>query len=317
MDGTVQTPQSKGSHGSWKALLRHAWLNTLMDMWHQPLSTLLTVIVIAISLTLPSLGYLIWKNVSQAAKQWYPTPQLTVYLNKILDDNAALKVIDILKQESGIEKVSYLSREEAMDEFRNWSGFGKAIDMLKENPLSAVAIITPKLNFQSTKTLKKLRDRITATDGVDEVRMDDSWFTRLTALTSLVGHLSTMIGILMVIEIFLVIGNSIRLSIFSRRDTINIMKLIGATDGFILRPFLNYGLLLGFIGSILSLILSSILVWRLKSVIEQIATIFGTTFALHGFNWDESILLLLITAMIGWSSAWVATIQHLRQFTPS
>ena len=76
--------------------------------------------------------------------------------------------------------------------------------------------------------------------------MDDSWFARLAALTGLVGRVSAMIGVLMVAAVFLVIGNSVRLSIFARRDTINVQKLIGATDGFILRPFLYGGALLGF-----------------------------------------------------------------------
>lgn len=226
------------------------------------------------------------------AAQWYPTPQLTVYLDKALDNDAAQGVINTLQAEDGVEKVNYLSRDEAMGEFRNWSGFGGALDMLEENPLPAVAIITPKLNFQSSQTLTSLRDRVAAVHGVSEVRMDDSWFARLVALTSLAGQVATTIGILMIVAVFLVIGNSVRLSIFSRRETINVMKLIGATDGFILRPFLNGG-------ALLSLILSQALVWKLSAAVDQVATVFGTRFAVTGLTWDES-LLLLIAGMIGW-----------------
>lgn len=98
-----------------------------------------------------------------------------------------------------------------------------------------------------------LRDAVANIAGVDEVRMDDSWFTRLSTLTSLVGQIAMVIGSLMIVALLLVIGNSVRLNIFSRRDTINVMKLIGATDGFIMRPFLNWGLVLGFIGLFLRL----------------------------------------------------------------
>lgn len=268
------------------------------------------------SLTLPSVCYLVYKNVSEAAAQWYPTPQLTVYLDKALDDDAAEQVMTVLKGEEGVDKVNYLSREEALGEFRNWSGFGGALDMLEENPLPAVAIITPKMNFESSETLNTLRDRVAAVKGVDEVRMDDSWFARLAALTGLVGQVAAMIGILMIVAVFLVIGNSVRLSIFSRRDTINVMKLIGATDGFILRPFLNGGALLGFSGAILSLILSQAMVWQLGSAVAKVASVFGTTFVLHGLGWDECLLLVLVSAMIGWIAAWLATVQHLRRFTP-
>lgn len=311
-----QPSKSRALKGGWQEQWRYALHGSLSDMWRQPLATLLTVMVIAISLTLPSVCYMVWKNVSQAADQWYPAPQLTVYLSKTLDDDAAENVIAQLKQQDGVDKVNYLSREEAMGEFRNWSGFGGALDMLEQNPLPAVAIITPKLNFQSSNTLQTLRERVAAVQGVDEVRMDDSWFARLAALTGLVGQIAAMIGVLMIVAVFLVIGNSVRLSIFARRDTINVQKLIGATDGFILRPFLYGGALLGFSGALLSLILSEVLVLRLESVVAQVAAVFGTTFRISGLSWDESLLLLLIAAMIGWIAAWLATVQHLRRFTP-
>ncbi|OCA53296.1 permease-like cell division protein FtsX [Photorhabdus namnaonensis] len=314
--GKVTRSKSKVLRGGWREQWRYAWMNTLRDMSRQPLATLLTVMVIAISLTLPSVCYIVWKNVSQAAEKWYPTPQLTVYLDKSLDDSSAQKLITELKALDGVGNVNYLSRQEAMTEFRAWSGFGNALDMLEENPLPAVAIITPEIDFQSSQTLTTLRDRVSQVKGIEEVRMDDSWFARLAALTGLIGQIATVIGILMIVALFLVIGNSVRLTIFSHRDTINVMKLIGATDGFILRPFLNGGVLLGALGAILSLILSALLVWKLSDVVTQVASVFGTTFNLHGLSWDESLLLVLLSAMIGWAAAWLATTQHLRHFTP-
>ena len=259
---------------------------------------------------------MVYKNVNQAATQYYPSPQITVYLQKTLDDDAAAGVVAQLQAEQGVEKVNYLSREDALGEFRNWSGFGGALDMLEENPLPAVAVVIPKLDFQGTESLNTLRDRITQINGIDEVRMDDSWFARLAALTGLVGRVSSMIGVLMVAAVFLVIGNSVRLSIFARRDSINVQKLIGATDGFILRPFLYGGALLGFSGALLSLILSEILVLRLSSAVAEVAQVFGTKFDINGLSFDECLLLLLVCSMIGWVAAWLATVQHLRHFTP-
>ena len=89
MAGTVQKAETEALKGGWREQCRYSWVNAIADMMRQPLATLLTVMVIAISLTLPSVCYIVWKNVSQAADQWYPTPQLTVYLDKALDDNAA------------------------------------------------------------------------------------------------------------------------------------------------------------------------------------------------------------------------------------
>ncbi len=311
-----QPPKAKSRKGGVNEQFRYAWNGALQDLKSKPFATFLTIMVIAISLTLPSVCYMVYKNVNQAATQYYPSPQITVYLDKALDDDAAQRVVGQLQAEPGVEKVNYLSREEALGEFRNWSGFGGALDMLEENPLPAVAVIVPKLDFQGTEALNTLRDRVTRVQGVDEVRMDDSWFARLSALTGLVGRVAAMIGVLMVAAVFLVIGNSVRLSIFARRDTINVQKLIGATDGFILRPFLYGGALLGFSGAFLSLILSEILVMRLSSAVTDVARVFGTSFDLNGLSFDECLLLLLVCSMIGWLAAWLATVQHLRHFTP-
>ncbi|EBE6325827.1 cell division protein FtsX, partial [Salmonella enterica] len=111
--------------------VRYAWHGALQDLKSKPLATFLTVMVIAISLTLPSVCYMVYKNVNQAATQYYPSPQITVYLQKTLDDDSAARVVGQLQAEQGVEKVNYLSREDALGEFRNWSGFGGALDMLE------------------------------------------------------------------------------------------------------------------------------------------------------------------------------------------
>lgn len=121
--------------------VRYAFHGALQDLKSKPFATFLTVMVIAISLTLPSVCYMVYKNVNQAATQYYPSPQITVYLQKTLDDDAAAGVVAQLQAEQGVEKVNYLSREDALGEFRNWSGFGGALDMLEENPLPAVAVV--------------------------------------------------------------------------------------------------------------------------------------------------------------------------------
>ncbi len=299
----------------WQQQWRYAWLNILSDMLRQPLATLLTVAVIAITITLPSLCYIVWKNVSQAAQQWYPTPQLIVYLDKSLNEKGAEQAVAKLRELDGIKSINYLSREEAIIEFRNWSGFDRALDLLEENPLPAVAIITPKINFQNSQSLINLRNKVGQLSGIEDVRMDDSWFTRLAALTGLIGKIVMLIGILMVISMFLVIGNSVRLNIFARRDTINVMKLIGATDGFIMRPFLNGGIILGLFGALLSLMLSALLVWQLTGIVTQVVDLFGATFHIQWFLWDEVLLVILVSAMIGWLAAWLTTDQHLRRLT--
>lgn len=293
---------------------RYAWRSAREDLTRQPFATLLTLLVIAISLTLPTVCYLLWKNVNSAAKEWYPIPQITVYLDKSLSDPSIDELVKSLNQLEGVGDVNYLTREQALDEFRNWSGFSSALDLLEENPLPAVAIITPELNLQGNESITTLRERISQLNGVEDVRADDNWFARLASLTELVGKISVVIGLLMVVALFLVIGNSVRLNIFSRREVINVMKLIGATDGFILRPFLNGGAMLGFIGAILAILLANLLMWQLGYAVNEVTTIFEAKFELQGLAFEEALLLVIIATMSGWGAAWLATTKHLVDF---
>ena len=224
-------------------------------------------------------------------------------------------VVAQLQAEQGV-KVNYLSREDALGEFRNWSGLIGALDMLEENPLPAVAVVIRNSIFEGTESLNTLRDRITQIDGIDEVRMDDSWFARLAALTGLVGRVSAMIGVLMVAAVFLVIGNSVRLSIFARRDSINVQKLIGATDGFIPPVLRASGAFTGVSGALLSLIFVRNSGTAVIGGLRKWHQVFGTKFDINGLSFDECLLLLLVCSMIGWVAAWLATVQHLRHFTP-
>lgn len=295
----------------WGRQIQYAWGNVFNDFRQHILASLLTVIVIAISIALPTIGYLLWKNANEAAHQWYPTPNLTIYLDKNLTHQQTDHLINQIKQYPEVAEINYLSRDETLEEFKLWSGFSDAIDLLDENPLPAVAIVIPIDEAKQTNILHAIQSNIIKMNGVDDVRLDDSWFTRLTALTDMVKTIVWTISILMIIAVSLVIGNSIRLSIFARRQTIVVMQLIGATEGFILRPFLYSGMFNGFISGVLALLLSEIFIFQIDSIILNVSSIFGTIFNIEGLSWDDSMFIVLISTIIGWLSALVATKKYL------
>lgn len=296
----------------WKRQITYAWQNVLNDMRQHLFASLLTIIVIAISITLPTICYLLWKNVNEAAHQWYPTPNLTSYLQKDLSKPQTDELIAKIKTFADVADVTYLSRDETLEEFRLWSGFSDALDLLNDNPLPAVAIVIPTEEAKQTAILHQLQAELIKLNGIDDVRLDDSWFTRLTALTGMVETIVWTLSILMIIAVSLVIGNSIRLTIFARRQTISVMQLIGATEGFILRPFLYSGMFNGLLSAILALILSEIFIYRIDSIILNVSSVFGTIFHISGLSWDESLCIVLLSTMIGWLSAWVATKKYLQ-----
>ncbi|XKM13487.1 permease-like cell division protein FtsX [Orbaceae bacterium ac157xtp] len=296
----------------WKRQIQYAWRNVFNDLRQHIIASFLTIFVIAISIALPTIGYLIWKNANEAAQKWYPTPNLTAYLEKSATKTQTEQLIAQLKQHPKVANVTYLSKDETLEEFKLWSGFSDALTLLDENPLPAVIIIIPKDEAKKSAILHSMQMELIKLDGIDDIRLDDSWFTRLTALTNMVKTIVWIISLFMLIAVFLVIGNNIRLSIFARRQTLIVMQLIGATDGFILRPFLYSGIFNGFISALLALILSQIFIIQIDAIILNVSSVFGTIFTLQGLNWDEALFILLISSMVGWLSALIATKKYLK-----
>lgn len=317
MSANIKPNQSKEKDNNnffyrWRRQIGYAWRNTFNNFTQHIFASLLTVFVIAIAITLPTISYLLWKNANQAAQQWYPTPNLTVYINKKLTSKQTTELITKLKSYHEVEKIDYLSRDQTKEEFKTWSGFGSALDLLDENPLPAVAIIIPKEEAKQTSILHTFQSKLIGINGVDDVQLDDSWFTRLTALTDMVKSIVWIISIFMIGAVSLVIGNSIRLSIFARRQTIVVMQLIGATEGFILRPFLYNGTLIGFMSAILALVLSKLFIFQIDSIILRVSAVFGATFTIKGLSWEESLLIVLFSMILGWLSALIVTKKYLK-----
>ncbi len=162
-------------------------------------------------LTLPSVCYMVYKNVNRAATQYYPSPQITVYLQKRWMMTRRHGLLGSFRPSRALRRSTTCpvrTRWENSATGRVWRRAGYA----GREPATGGGGGDPKLDFQSTASLNTLRDRISQINGIDEVRMDDSWFAP-AALTGLVGRVSAMIGVLMVAAVFLVIGNSVRLSI--------------------------------------------------------------------------------------------------------
>lgn len=317
MSSNLKPNKSKGKDKNiffcrWRRQIGYAWRNTFNNFTQHIFASLLTVFVIAISITLPTISYLLWKNANEASNQWNPTPNLTVYINKELTSKQTTELISKLKSYPEVENIEYLSRDQTKEEFKTWSGFGNALDLLDENPLPAVAILIPKEEAKNTDILHAFQSKLLKINEIDDVQLDDSWFTRLTALTDMVKSIVWIISIFMIGAVSLVIGNSIRLNIFARRQVIMVMQLIGATEGFILRPFLYNGILIGFISTILALILSEVFIFQIDSIILHVSTIFGTKFTLKGLSWDESILIVLFSIILGWLSALISTKKYLK-----
>jgi len=281
------------------------------DLRRRKFGTLLTILVIAVSLTIPTVSYLMWKNLHLATTQFYPESELTIYLHKNLSEEDANLVVEKIRQQEGVESLHYVSRQESLKEFKSWSGFGEELDVLDDNPLPAVVMVKPLKEFNASEKREELRAALNKIKGVQEVRLDNDWMEKLTALSWLVAHVAIFCTVLMTVAVFLVIGNSIRSDVYSSRAGIDVMKLLGATDQFILRPYLYTGMIYALLGGFVAAIFSSFIIGYFTSAVKYVTDIFAVQFDLNGLTVGELIFLLTSCLIMGYVGAWIAAKHHI------
>lgn len=290
-------------------ILKTVW----QDLFKRKASTLLTVLVISISLTIPMVGYLLWKNTQQAVINFYPEQELTIYLHKNLSKTDIDSVVQKIHsfETDKIEKVEFISREQSLADFRAWSGFNEALDILDDNPLPAIVLVKPKEEFAETSMLKVFRASLQNIPGIQEVRLESSWLEKLKVLSWLMVRIGIVCAILMSISVFLIIGNTVRIDVSNNRETIKIMQLVGATEYFIARRFIYTGVFYGALGSILALCFSTIISSYFTGLVKYVADLFVVNFHVNQFDFSEILLIIVGCVFIGWMSAKLATNRYI------
>lgn len=280
-----------------------------------PLPTLITLAVLAIALALP--GFLLTglKNAQQLTEGWDHEPRISLYLSPAMDDAAADRFSRELLLRDDLAAVDLITREQGLLEFRQLSRFGNIVDLLDENPLPAVITVQPR--DTSLLALPLLKTQLQAMIEVDEAVLDLEWLQRLSAIVQLTRRSVLVLGLLLALAVLLVVGNTIRLSIESRRDEIIVVKLVGGTDAWVRRPFLYSGVWYGLLGAGLAWCLIQFSLLTLKEPVTELARVYLSDFEPSGLGLAGSLILLLTSLLLGWLGAWLAVGHHLREIEPS
>ncbi len=296
----------------------HLWVavSTLGGLWRTPLSTFLTSSVIAIALALPAGLYVLLQNVQQLSSTWENSSQISVFLKQDQSERQAQNLRDQLQRWPEIKEIHYISAEQALAEFRQSSGFGDALDILDQNPLPAVLVIQPAMDLTNTTQLETLRAKLNGLPQVDQTLLDMQWVLRLGAIIDTGKRAVFILGALLFVAILLVIGNTIRLTIFNKRQEIIVTKLIGATNQFIRRPFLYTGFWYGLFGAVLAWLLVVLLMGLLKGPIDDLALLYDSQFTMNTMGGVTSLSLFTVGMLLGLLGSWVAVSRHIKAIEP-
>lgn len=300
-------------------LLRHAQtlLYSLGQLTRRPFSTFMTVAVIGIALALPAGMHVLLKNVQAVLSGWDGAAQVSLFLHRGTREPVAQALAEKLRSRPEVATVDYISAEQAMEEFRQLSGFGEALGALEENPLPPVLVVHPALAQQSPEALSSLVEALGQEGSVELAQLDMQWVKRLYGLMDIGRRGVWVLASLLALAVLLVVGNTIRLAIQNRRDEIVITKLIGGTDTFIRRPFLYTGFWYGLLGGFIAFTLVQASMWLLAGPVNSLAGLYNSHFRLGGMDMTTVGALLGGGLLLGLLGSWLAVGRHLRSIEPT
>jgi cell division transport system permease protein len=300
----------------WLAQHAQSFLSSIAQLRRNLAGNLFSIAVIGISLALPTGFYLVLDNTQRVMENWDGSIQIALYLHPGVTDEQAGLLQEKLSKHAQIDQISLITKEQALQEYKRYSGFGDALDSLEENPLPSMLLLQPHMDAIATGQGEPLLDELGKLPEVENAQYDRQWVKRLVVILHILQRAIIILSTLLSIAVLLIIGNTIRLSIINKRAEIAINKLFGATNAYIQRPFLYSGFIYGVSGSILAWVLLIITTSIMQGPVNQLALLYNSDFRLHGLNLSELLVLLSAGGGLGLMGSWIAVGRHIRDTEP-
>jgi cell division transport system permease protein len=273
-----------------------------------------TLFVVAVALLLPALLFGLNSNLTSLLAGFQDSAQVTLYLQEGVSEADGQEVSDGLLTRRDIEDTHYISSSQALDEFSAASGLEGLLIEMTANPLPGAIVLTPA--DVSPLAVDELARQLQELPHVDVVQVDSLWLQRLAAISNLVSAIGSVLAVIVILGLFFVVGNTIKLAIESRKAEILVIKLVGGSDMYAARPFLYTGLLYGLGGGILASLMQAIVLTTFNSNLEVLMKLYESDFQLRGFGIMSALLIVVAGAAIGWAAALMASLRHIRAINP-
>ncbi|MGB2078599.1 MAG: permease-like cell division protein FtsX [Vibrio sp.] len=311
----VQKQNRPVSEGFFRAHWRQAKA-ALSNLGRRPFGTILTLAVLSMSLALPTAFYIAGKNLTGVAHGMEAASQVSVYLQTGTAEARVMVLKDQIETWSEVGSVKYISAKQGLEDISQFSGLTKAMSLLEDTILPPVLVVTPKSDSQDTQSARQLAEKLQQQDSVTDVRLDEDWFARLDAIKRVAYVVAISFATLMLVSVFLIVGNTLRFNILAHKQEIQVMKLIGATDRFILRPYLYTGLWLGLLASGIAWLLTMLISYLVQDAVMNLAKLYDSHFILEGLDANEGVLLLMLGSFLSLFAANMSARRHLREIEP-
>lgn len=296
---------------AWFAQHQAALASAFQRLWSTPLNTLLSLLVIGIALTLPGAGYVLLDNLRELGRNASGVQQISLFMNLDASKKEVGEIESRLRA-AGAGKWKFVPKEEALKRMQKSEGMAEIVASLPRNPLPDAFIVEPANT--EPEALEVMRKEIAGWPKVAHVQLDSAWVKRFDAFLKLGKLALWMLGGIFAAGLVAVTFNTIRLQVLAQAAEIEVARMIGATDGFIRRPFYYFGALQGGLGGLLAAALVAGAVGLLGGPVGDLATLYGGSFALNGPSLLDALVLASAGAVLGWLGAQLSVSLSLRKF---
>ena len=287
--------------------------NAARHFIRQPFATLLILLMLAIAMTLPLALYLGVQSGQAVLGKLNEAPQITLYMELSADevDNEAVKTL--LAEDARISKSEFIGKQKGLQELQQSMGAQDLVSMLDDNPLPDVFIVTPDAGT-APDAMQVLQQDLSELPMVETARLDTEWMQTLYQINAFLHRIFWFLAITLSVAFVLVAHNTIRLQILSRKEEIEITKLLGAPASFIRRPFLYQAAWQSLLSAAISIGLCAWLMRASQPLVNQIFRPYGLNIEWRFFHIWEILMVLAVVTALGIAGAWLATQQHLLSF---
>lgn len=285
--------------------------------YRRPIANLVTVIVIAVALTLPALFWVTTDNISHFTSSWKRNGHISLYLKPTLSVAQTEEVLAKVRTTQSVAVATLKSAQQGLAELTSQEGMADIMHYLPENPLPAVIEVVPSVAIDSPAKIDLLARQLRFIAQVDNAKVDMEWIGRLHTLISFANKLSNSLLALLALAVVLIISNTLRLTVQNRYEEIQVLKLIGAKDAYIIRPFLYSGVWYGFAGAVVAVLLVNLFILSLGMVINQLAVVYQMHYPIIGLSLRQILLLIIFAIILGWLGACVSVKRQLTSIEPA
>ena len=268
---------------SWVRHHHYALKVSLRRLAAQPFSSLANLLVIALALSLPLLGAALLISVQPVARQVSVTPELTLFLKRDAASGVADQIATRIRKEhsSQVEGVRVIPKDRALAELRSNPAWEQALKVLPGNPLPDAVVVTLAQGDDLAVRANTLAQAWRKWTGIDLVQLDSAWVQRLEALLRFARIGLLLLAASVALVVLATVFNTVRMQALSQREEIAVARLVGATEGFVRRPFLYLGAITGSVATLIAIGVARVALVPLNSALASLARSYDAEFALH------------------------------------